>query len=143
MFKWIRLIKFIKEKRKLGISLFEVLSTSDEIIVVNEDGKKYTYKIQIKLTKMKTWIIIIISLIAILYAAGIHIQLKPFKVSFDNLANAVAIILLIMAIFLFQQSASRKEYLKVYKEGLKKGGELMLDSARQAALELYDELKEN
>ncbi len=33
MFKWLRLIRFIKKHRKLGYSKFTILTTSEKIIV--------------------------------------------------------------------------------------------------------------
>lgn len=36
MFKWIKLIRFIRKHRKNGMASFTIATTSDEIIIVTE-----------------------------------------------------------------------------------------------------------
>ena len=37
IFKWIKLIRFIKKHRNLGIASFGIVTTSDEVIIYNKD----------------------------------------------------------------------------------------------------------
>lgn len=42
MFKWLRLIKFIKKHRSKGISSFSLITTSDKIILTANDREGNT-----------------------------------------------------------------------------------------------------
>jgi len=49
MFKWFRLIAFIKKNRKKGLPHFKILTNSDTIIICAEDKDK-SIKEQLRIT---------------------------------------------------------------------------------------------
>lgn len=73
---------------------------------------------------MKTiiWLIIIIAIM--LYIAGLEISFKPFSIKFNNLANLLGMIFLILAMLCWDYTS----WSRGYKEGYKEGGEYAIKS---------------
>lgn len=53
---WIKLVKFIRKYRALGLPHFEILSTNNEIIICAKDhGHKDQIRLEYKEHKIKWW----------------------------------------------------------------------------------------
>lgn len=67
---------------------------------------------------MKIVFQLLIAVVLFCYASGIHINFRPFKVSFGDITYGIGLLLMILAIICFQLSAFRKGSLHGYKEAL-------------------------
>lgn len=86
---------------------------------------------------MRTIISLIICFALFLYLAKTTVQIKPFRISFGDLSNAIAWLLFFAAILVMSYSVHRKAYV----QGLKRGAEIEQEAAIEAARQIIEESK--
>lgn len=86
---------------------------------------------------MRTVISVIVFIALFLYLAKTTVQIKPFRISFGDLSNAIAWLLFFAAILVMSYSVHKKAYV----QGLKKGAEIEQEAAIEAAMQIIEESK--
>lgn len=90
---------------------------------------------------MKTTVGILAVVVILLFAAKTTIQLRPFRITFENWVSVLGIVLIWVGFAIVHINGVSKARTQGYSDGLSKGAEISREAAIEAAREIIAEEK--